>query len=563
MTRLARRAIGVALLSVSLAACTEPAPGPDGEPRPTGSSTGASGPAVAAGPDGATCWEAGPADGSDAIAFADVTEASGLVDPLLGMEGHAAAWGDVNDDGWIDLFVGTFADRLPEDYQQRGAAGPSPDRMLLGGPDGFRVDESFPAMFGRTSGAAFADLDADGDLDLVASRNTRGSERGARPTEILENRDGAFAVVPDAGIPPDLVGRSVGVLDVDRDGLLDLFVAEDRWTGGSSVLLRNVDGLTFEDATQASGLPADVAGFGVGVSDLTGDGHADLFVAGSNRLFVSNGDATFHEADAAVFAWTTFGGEDDVTGVAIADVNRDALPDIVLGHHYNSTVDFGQSVPVRLYLNDGTDGDGDPTFRDVTEESGLVGLPTKAPHVELVDVDNDGWPDLLATASVGDGAGPVVFRHLGLEDGVPRFAAPEGLGGPRYWVAGPTADVDRDGRLDVFLVEFDPALPSRLLRNETASGSWLTIALGPELGGGIGATVSVYRSGGLGDPEALIGVRDIVASQGYSAGSPAEAHVGLGDETSVDVRVELPGGEVVDLEGVEANRYLRLPNGCP
>jgi hypothetical protein len=416
-------------------------------------------------------------------------------------------------------------------------------------------------MFGRTSGAAFADLDADGDLDLVASRNTRGSERGGLATQILENRDGAFAVVADAGIPPDLVGRSVGVLDVDRDGLLDLFIAEDRWTGGSSVLLHNAGGLAFEDTTAASALPADVAGFGVGVSDLNGDGREDLFVAGSNRLFVANGDGTFHEADASVFAWTPIGGEDDVTGVAIADVNRDARPDIALGHHYNSTVDFGESVPVRLYLNEGSDG-GDPSFRDVTEESGLVGLPTKAPHVELVDVDNDGWPDLVTTASVGDGAAPAVFRHLGLEGGVPRFAPPEGLGGPRYWVAGPTADVDRDGRIDAFLVEFDPALPSLLLRNETASGNWLTVALGPELGGGIGARVAVYRAGGLGDPEALLGVREIVASQGYSAGSPAEAHLGLGDEPTVDVRVELPDGETVDLEGVAANRYLRLPDGC-
>jgi hypothetical protein len=191
-----------------------------------------------------------------------------------------------------------------------------------------------------------------------------------------------------------------------------------------------------------------------------------------------------------------------------------------------------------------------------------VGLPTKAPHVELVDVDNDGWPDLVTTASAGEGAGPAVFRHLGLEDGVPRFAPPEGLGGTRYWVAGPTADVDRDGRVDVFLVEFDPAVPSLLLRNETASGNWLTISLDPEIGGGLGARVAVYRAGGLGDPEALIDVREIAASQGYSAGSPAEAHIGLGDEDAADVRVQLPGGETIDLEDVAANRYLRLPDGC-
>jgi hypothetical protein len=302
------------------------------------------------------------------------------------------------------------------------------------------------------------------------------------------------------------------------------------------------------------------------VSDLNGDGREDLFVAGSNRLFVANGDGTFHEADASVFAWPTFGGEDDVTGVAIADVNRDARPDIVLGHHYNSTVDFGESVPVRLYLNEGGD---DPTFRDVTEESGLVGLPTKAPHVELADVDNDGWPDLVTTASAGEGTGPAVFRHLGLEDGVPRFAPPAGLGAPRYWVAGPTADVDRDGRTDVVLVEFDPSLPSLLLHNETASGNWLTVSLGSELGGGVGARVAVFRAGGFGEPGGLIGVREIGASAGYSSGSPAEAHFGLGDETTVDVHIELAGDvmdleeDLIDLQGVAANQYLRVSGGCP
>ena len=48
-----------------------------------------------------------------------------------------------------------------------------PDRLLLGGPEGFRVDESFDVEPGRTAGAAFADLDGDLDLDLVLSRNVR------------------------------------------------------------------------------------------------------------------------------------------------------------------------------------------------------------------------------------------------------------------------------------------------------------------------------------------------------------------------------------------------------
>jgi hypothetical protein len=89
------------------------------------------------------------------------------------------------------------------------------------------------------------------------------------------------------------------------------------------------------------------------------------------------------------------------------------------------------------------------------------------------------------------------------------------------------------------------------------------------LGGGIGAKVSVYRAGGLGDPKALIGQREIAATDGYTAGVPDEAHFGLGTNETVDLRVTLPPGSrelatngVIDLKQVPANRHVRLPDGC-
>lgn len=495
-----------------------------------------------------TCWASQPEQLGGPTRFEDVTEQVGMIDPLLGMHGHAAIWSDIDGDDRPDLYVGTYADRDDERYRHRGAEDPSPDRLLLNRPGGFGVDETIPEVYSRSSGGVAVDLDNDGDLDLIVTRNVR--DRGTVPTQVLENVDGNLVPVQDSGMPENLGARSVGVLDYDQDGLFDLFITEDRYTGGSSVLLRNEGELRFRDVTSEAGIPEGVHGLGVAVADFDGDGLADIFVSGSNRLFLSNGPGAFVEADSSVFQWEVHGDEDDVAGASVADVNRDGLLDLAVGHHYNSTVDRGQKVSVRLYLNE-----GEGAFRDVTEEAGLTPLPTKAPHVELNDFDNDGWPDLLTSASA-DG-GPALFVHQGLEDGVPRFSTPAGLGDPQYWVAAPTADYDRDGRLDVFLLEWEPSLPSLLLRNVTDGGNWLQVSVDSAHGFGIGWLVEVR------DGDTVVGAREITVTQGYSAGVLPEAHFGLGDLTIVDVRLVPRGGaDPVMIENVGANQHIRWPGGC-
>lgn len=542
-----RRAAGLA--AMLLAAVTACGGGDDGSGEDAAGSDPATTPAAA----GATvCYTAARdgAGGAAGVAFADATDELGLGQPLAGLYGHATAVGDVDDDGWPDLFVGSFSDK-----REAGAESATGDRLLLGGPDGFRVDESFPRQEGRTSGAAFADLDGDGDLDLVIARNHRPSPAGRAPSVMLRNDDGRFTVAADVDAERGL--RSVGVLDYDRDGRLDLFLVEDRFSGGSSVLLRNQGDFRFSDATAGAGLPDDVHGLGVAAAELSGDDWPDLFVAGSNRLFVNDGAGAFREGDSDVFAWRTYGEEDDAAGVAVGDVNRDGRSDLVVGQHYNSTLDGGVEVPVRLYLNEGAGADRAPRFRDVTEQAGLVGLPTKAPHVEIADLDADGWPDILTTASADDGAGPAVFRHLGVEDGVPRFEAPEGTGNPRYWIAGATFDADRDGRLDVFLVEFDQTRTSLLLRGDGDTAHWLGAQVGPAGTGGVGATVEIYRPGGLDDESELLGSREISASTGNASGSLPAASFGLGDADSVDLRVRLPGDrKPLELRDVPADRLV-------
>lgn len=539
------------LALVLLLACA-PSTGTTETTAPTASGSTVGGTSA---PASTSCWEA-PAGGGKG-GFVDATEQLGLIEPLLGMRAHAGGWGDVNGDGYLDLFVGSFAGASAETFQVRGATGPAPDRLLLGGPEGFTIAEPFLDEPTRTSGVAMADLDDDSDLDLVLDRYPR--ERASIGSILMENQGGSFTEVADSGLDAALAGRSVGVLDFDRDGLLDLLQVGDPHGEGSSRLLHNEGGLTFTDVTDSAFVDG-VLGLGVSTADLNGDSFTDVFVGGSNRMFVGNEGGTLREVVSDVFDWEVFGPEDDVAGVAIADLNRDGRPDLVIGQHFNSTLNTGALVPVRVYLNSGVTDSGDPMFTDVTDESGMPGLPTKAPHVEIVDFDNDGWPDILTTASA-DG-GPAIFRHEGLVDGVPSFSTPAGLGTSQYWVTGPTADINRDGRVDVFLAEWEPALPSLMLLNDEPGGNWLSVEIDPSVGGGVGASVAVYEPGRADEPEGLVGVREISASVGYTAGSPPWAHFGLGDLDSVDLRVALPNGQNYSLDDVPANQHLMLPDGC-
>lgn len=533
---------------------------PTSAPPATTATTASTAPSTSTGGRVTACYSAPRAGAGGGVGFRDATEERGLVEPLTGMYSHAVAPGDVNGDGWTDLFVGHFADRPADVYRERGATGPAPDRLLLGGPEGFHVDETFPEMRGRTSGAAFADFDGDGDLDLALSRNVSDNTQvGRTPSVVLRNDGGRFVEARE--LDDRRGGRSLGVFDYDADGRLDLFLVEDRFAVGSSALYRNTGDLEFADVTEDVGLPAGVDGLGVAATDLDGDRRPDLFVAGSNRLFVNVDGERFREVDNDVFRWPTFGDEDDVAGVATGDFDGDGRVDLVVGQHYNSTLDGDRSVSVRLYANEG-DAVGQPRFRDVTDAAGLVGLPTKAPHVEVVDFDADGRLDILTTASADEGRKPAVFRGLGVESGVPRFATPDGLGSDQYWVTGATDDFDRDGRLDVFLVDYEPARPSRLLAGDTDAGHWLAVGVGGSGTRGIGSRVEVFPAGALGDDAQRMGERVITAATGFAAGSAPVARFGLGDATAVDVRVHPPGGEPIDLPELDADQLVLVDAGA-
>ncbi|MEZ5409721.1 MAG: FG-GAP-like repeat-containing protein [Acidimicrobiales bacterium] len=397
----------------------------------------------------------------------DATADLGIDVALRGIRGHAVAAADVDGDGWTDLFVGTFADRPVDTYRERGADGPAPDRLLLGSSAGFTVDPTFEGRLGRTAAALFDDLDGDGDPDLVASRNVRHGERQDAPTEIYRNDGGRL--VPATVLDGERGGRTVRPVDFDGDGRRDLVLTEDRWSGAATGLFRNEGGLRFREVSREVGFPPDVSGLGAAVGDLGGDGVDDLVVGGGNRWFLGDGSG-FREASTSPLPWALAGEEDDPANVVLVDADADGKLDILLGQHFNSTIDGGRPEPIRLFLNRG-DGATEPRFDDVTASVGLPGLSTKSPQLVLLDLDGDGWDDIVTTAAAAGGtetaSAPVplvLYRREG-DNGSLRYEPSAPATGRQYWIDAVALDANRDGRQDVFLVEWEPALSSRLFLN--------------------------------------------------------------------------------------------------
>lgn len=546
---------------------------------------------------GTLCGQTSKNSPAKMFSFRDVGEETGLLPAANGIMGHGAGWGDVNGDGWADLYIATFH------YQDT-----QPNLLFLNQKGHFKLaDQPEVRISTRGTGVLLADLDNDGDLDLYvgsmpADKDSRLAERVGHPfagCSLFRNEgDGNFTNISEGNgaCPEAFGGRSATVLDYDGDGLLDLLVGEDPLPGynGSktktSRLFHNEGNLQFKDVSREAGIPEDCAGLGVAAADLNNDGWPDMCISSTLGvyLFLNNKNGTFREAPGRkdVLAWPDAKGDDMVCGVAIGDVNGDVLPDIVLGQHFSRP--WLEGVANRLYLNRGIKN-GVPQFEDVTQEAGLIPLPMKGPHVEIQDFDNDGRPDIYTSiVKFADGKShPVIFRHQGTRNGMPKFqefalgvndfpndadkaekrtgAFFEKMIADRkiiYTAPGPSCDFDQDGRIDLFLANWWAESPSMLLKNETPSGNWLDVQVegGPGVNRqGIGAKVSIYPVGKAGDQNSLLGRREIAKGFGYASSQEAIAHLGLADRDRVDVVVEFPHGKgTITKKNLNANQRITI-----
>ncbi len=520
--------------------------------------------------------------------FRDVAAESGVQALTTQMMAHAAAWGDANGDGQLDLFVGTFH-----------KDGTAPARLLLQNEGKFVDAGQKPLeLSARSSGAVFADFDNDGDQDLYVSNLGGGaSGHSAADSQFFRNDQGNFVDVSahSGACPAGFRGRSVAALDFNGDGLLDLLLGESIQYGSAkrSRLMLNQGDFKFTDATEQAGLPS-VPGLGVAAGDVNGDSWPDLLLVaseGGNRLFLNEGGKRVREAvevnKVLQAGWKYASGDDFTCGVCLGDVNQDGLLDMVLGHHFERP--WLSPVAVRLYLN--RSEAHQVRFEDVTAAAGLKPLPMKSPHVELQDFDNDGRLDLYVSfvKFAGRQPHPMIFRNAGASDGkvtfsedvlaVNDFPTSDDRQVKRtgeffakmlkddkiiYTAAAPTADFNRDGKVDIFVSSWWTEASAMLLKNETQTGNYLQVQVRGADGSrvnrnGIGCRIEVYPNSPEGEQRPRLSTHHIAAGYGYSSGQESVAHIGLGDADSVTLVVYPPGdAKPIRLRDVRANQRLQV-----
>jgi enediyne biosynthesis protein E4 len=526
--------------------------------------------------------------------FTDVAKEAGLTLPIIYGEadhkdyiletvGCGCAFFDYDNDGWLDIFLlnGSRVSDVPEG---------TTSRLYKNNRDGTFTDVTQKAGLGAAgwaSAVCVGDYNNDGFEDLFCTYY--GQNKLYR-----NNGDGTFTdVTKQAGLWNDHPrwGAGCTFVDYDRDGRLDLFVsnyvqfdfesvpkpganANCTWKGvpvncGPRGLLHGVNSLyknngdgTFTDVSQQSGIAAARPGYGMTVvaADFDEDGWPDIYVACDSTpslLFMNQHDGKFKEQGVARGAALSEDGREQAgMGVGLGDYNLD-------GHLDLFKTNFADDTNV-LYENDGKANFEDKTFATkLGSESRFISWGTG-----LVDLDNDGWPDILY---VSGSVYPEVEKQLpNYPDKCPRSLY-RNVGNGTFEKMGDKAgpgltsrhssrgcafgDFDNDGDLDVLIVNLNE--PPSLLRNDlSGSHHWLKIKLIGTTSNrsAIGARVNVRYGGKL-------QVQEVSSQSSFYSCNDSRLHFGVGSATAADLEIRWPSGKKESYAAIACDQLVTIREG--
>ena len=484
------------------------------------------------------------------VSFREVGAERGLLPFTMaeGLSGGAAA-ADFDRDGDVDLFAPT-AEGLPNQLYVNLGDGTFVEAAASFGLDGLGNDRA----------GLWFDREGDGDLDLLVAGDCFADApcAGGSSLRLFEQVGGVFVdVTAGSGLEGDLnieEDTHVGGLaagDLDGDGFLDLWVTY--WEGLAYLFLNDGTG-RFVDATAAAGLYEQKSYWQGVLHDFDRDGRLDLFQAvdfSPNQLWLNRLDTTGDFVDVAASAGvdTAF----NEMGVALGDYDNDGDFDLYVTNIL-SALEHNVLFRNRSVFGPGLPGGAQLAFDEVAKAKGVF-IGYCGWGTTFLDADHDGDLDLVATNG-GQSVGCIFDRSLYFENqGGPDPVFVErgtqvGYSDFRQGHGLMAADLDRDGDLDLLQVCSDGAL--LLYENELpAPGGWLVVqprAQGPNALG-IGARVRVR----VGDRTLS---RVITAGTSLMSQEPAEAHFGFPQAGPVDVLVEWPDGHVTERPGVDSNRVL-------
>jgi hypothetical protein len=526
--------------------------------------------------------------------FVDVGAAAGLRAPTIygGVEskkyilestGCGCAFIDYDNDGWMDIFL-LCGTRL------EGAPAEATNRLYKNNRDGTFTDVTEKAglhAVGWACGVCIGDYNNDGFEDIFCTYFGQN---------ILyrNNGDGTFTnVTKAAGLVNDEPrwGAGCSFLDYNRDGHLDLFVSNYvrfsfehapvpgantncNWkgipvecgprglpTGRHSLYRNNGDG-TFTEVSQQSGVAQATKCYGMTVvaADLDGDGWPDIYVACDSTpslLFMNNHDGTFREEGVLRGVALSDDGEEQAgMGVGVGDYDLDGHLDLFKTH-------FADDANV-LYHNDGKGN-----FDDVTRTS-RVGVETRyiCWGVGMVDLDNDGYPDLfMVTGNVypevervlpqyANKTPRAVFRNLGnntFEELVE--AAGPGVAEAHCSRGCAFGDFDNDGDIDMLILNLNEN-PSLLRNDIRGKQNWIKVKLE-----GVKSNRSAIGARVLAHYGRKTQAQSVLSQSSFYSCNDSRLHFGLGSNTLVSVDVYWPNGLVESYKQLPINQLVTLREG--